>query len=70
MKQYIKLFKNDNKQEGDSKPVYQNSNVKIKDKMVLDPNRTYSCAIWKNEDGTLNLKLGLKDEPYNQSPDI
>ena len=70
MKQYIKLFKNDNKQEGDSKPVYQNSNVKIKDKMVLDPNRTYSCAIWKNEDGTLNLKLELKDEPYNQSPDI
>jgi len=71
MKQYIKLFKNDNKQEGDSKPVYQNGNVKIKEKMILDPERAYSCAIWKNpEDGTLNLKIELKDEQFNQSPDI
>ena len=30
MKQYIKMFKNDNKQENDSKPVYQNSNFKFK----------------------------------------
>ena len=70
MKQYIKMFKNDNKQEGDSKPVYQNSNVKIQNKFLLDPDRTYSCAIWNNDDGTLNLKLELKDEQYNQSPDI
>lgn len=70
MKQYIKLFKNENKQENDSKPVYQNSNVKIQNKFLLDPDRIYSCAIWKNDDGTLNLKLELKDEQYNQSPDI
>ena len=69
-RQYIKMFKNDNKQEGDTKPVYQNSNVKIKEKMILDPDRVYSAAIWKNDDGTLNLKIELKDEQFNQSPDI
>jgi hypothetical protein len=73
---YIKLFKNDNKVEGDSKPVYQNSKVQIKQKIVLDPERLYSAALWKNkddngnDDGTLNLKLELKDEEFNQSPDI
>lgn len=70
MKTYIKMFKNDNKVEGDSKPLYQNNKVQIKEKMVLDPKRLYSAAIWKNEDGTLNLKLELKDEEFNQSPDI
>ena len=51
-KTYIKLFKNDNKVEGDSKPVYQNSKVQIKEKITLDPDRVYSAAIWKNDDGT------------------
>jgi hypothetical protein len=70
MKTYIKMFKNDNKVEGDSKPVYQNNKVQIKEKVLLDPERLYSAAIWKNEDGTLNLKIELKDEEFNQSPDI
>lgn len=69
-KTYIKLFKNDNKVEGDSKPVYQNSKVQIKEKITLDPDRVYSAAIWKQDDGTLNFKIELKDEQYNQSPDI
>jgi len=76
MKTYIKLFKNDKKVEGDNQPVYQNSKVQIKQKIVLDPERLYSAALWKNkdengnDDGTLNLKLELKDEEFNQSPDI
>jgi len=70
MKQYIKLFKNENKQEGDSKPVYQNNNFRVKEKMILDPDRVYSIALWKNDDGTLNQKIELKDEQYNQAPDI
>jgi len=69
-KTYIKLFKNDKKEEGDTKPVYQNNNVRIKNKVTLDPDRVYSTAIWKNDDGTLNLKIELKDEEYNQSSDI
>jgi hypothetical protein len=73
---YIKLFKNENKVEGDNKPVYQNNKVQVKQKIVLDPDRIYSSALWKNkddngnDDGTLNLKLELKDEEFNQSPDI
>jgi len=75
-KTYIKLFKNDNKVEGDNKPVYQNNKVQVKQKILLDPDRIYSAALWKNkddngnDDGTLNLKLELKDEEFNQSPDI
>ena len=70
MKTYIKLFKNDNKVEGDNKPVYQNSKVQLKEKVELNPDRVYSAAIWKQDDGTLNFKIELKDEQYNQSPDI
>ena len=69
-KTYIKLFKNDKKEEGDTKPVYQNNNVRVKNKVTLDPDRVYSTAIWKNDDGTLNLKIELKDEELNQSYDI
>ena len=69
-KTYIKLFKNDKKEEGDTKPVYQNNNVRVKNKVILDPDRVYSTAIWKNDDGTLNLKIELKDEELNQSYDI
>ena len=76
MKTYIKMFKNDSKVEGDSKPLYQNNKVQVKQKILLDPDRIYSAALWKNkddngnDDGTLNLKLELKDEEFNQSPDI
>ena len=69
-KSYIKLFKNEKKEEGDTKPVYQNNNVRVKNKVTLDPDRVYSTAIWKNDDGTLNLKIELKDEELNQSYDI
>ena len=69
-KTYIKLFKNEKKEEGDTKPVYQNNNVRVKNKVTLDPDRVYSTAIWKNDDGTLNLKIELKDEELNQSYDI
>ena len=69
-KTYIKLFKNDKKEEGDTKTVYQNNNVRVKNKVTLDPDRVYSTAIWKNDDGTLNLKIELKDEELNQSYDI
>jgi hypothetical protein len=69
-KTYIKMFKNDSKVEGDSKPVYQNNKVQVREKVVLDPERLYSAALWKNEDGTLNFKIELKDEQFNQSPDI
>ena len=69
-KTYIKLFKKEKKEEGDTKPVYQNNNVRVKNKVTLDPDRVYSTAIWKNDDGTLNLKIELKDEELNQSYDI
>ena len=69
-KTYIKLFKNDKKEERDTKHVYQKNNVRVKNKVTLDPDRVYSTAIWKNDDGTLNLKIELKDEELNQSYDI
>ena len=69
-KTYIKLFKNENKVEGDNKPLYQNNKVQVKEKVVLDPDKIYSVALWKNEDGTLNQKIELKDEEFNQSSDI
>ena len=69
-KVYIKAFKNTNKQDGDNKPLYSNSKVEVKEKMILDPERVYSVGLWKNEDGSLNIKIELKDEELNQSPDI
>ena len=69
-KAYIKLFKNENKMEGDNKPNYSNSKVQVKEKMILDPDRLYSVGLWKNEDGSVNIKLSLKDEDFNQTPDI
>jgi len=69
-KTYFKAFKNDQKKEGDTKPIYSNSNVRVKEQVVFDPNKTYSMAIWKNDDGTLNIKFEEKDESFSQSPDI
>ena len=69
-KVYIKAFKNTNKQDGDNKPLYSNGKVEVKEKMILDPERIYSVGLWKNEDGSLNIKIELKDEEFNQSPDI
>ena len=69
-KVYIKAFKNNNKEDGDNKPLYSNGKVQIKEKMILDPDRIYTVGLWKNEDGSLNIKIELKDEEFNQSPDI
>ena len=69
-KVYIKAFKNNNKEDGDNKPLYSNGKVQVKEKMTLDPDRIYTVGLWKNEDGSLNIKIELKDEEFNQSPDI
>ena len=69
-KTYFKGFKNDQKKEGDTKPIYSNSNIKVKEKIVFEPDKTYTMAIWKNDDGTLNVKFEEKDESFSQSPDI
>tara|TARA_R110000824_G_scaffold6017_1_gene27666 strand:- start:110 stop:337 length:228 start_codon:yes stop_codon:yes gene_type:complete len=73
-KTYIKLFKNDNKTEGDNRPLYQNSKVTVKETFMLHPEQLYSAAMWKNDDGTLSLKIEPKEEqltpPTQQSEDI
>ena len=70
MKTYFKAFKNDAKKEGDTKPMYSNSNVRVKEKITFDPNEIYSLGVWKNNDGTLRIKIELKDEQFIQHPDI
>ena len=70
MKTYFKAFKNDAKKEGDTKPIFLNSNVVVKEKIIFDPNKVYSLGVWKNNDGTLRIKIELKDEQFIQRPDI
>ena len=65
-KTYIKLFKNDKKIEGDSQPLYSNSKVTVKENIELKVGGLYSAAIWKNEDGSLNFKIELKEEQPTQ----
>ena len=71
-KTYIRLFKNENKIEGDSQPLYSNSKVTVKENIELKVGGLYSAAIWKNkEDGSLNFKIETKEEqPTQQSEDI
>ncbi len=70
MKTYFKAFKNDAKKEGDTRPIFSNSNVVVKEKITFDPNKVYSLGVWKNDDGTLRIKIELKDEQFIQRPDI
>ena len=70
MKTYFKAFRNEYKKEGDTKPMYSNSNVRVKEKITFDPNKVYSLGVWKNDDGTLRIKIELKDEQFIQRPDI
>ena len=73
-KTYIRLFKNENKIEGDNQPLYNNSKVTVKENIELKVGGLYSAAIWMNDDGSLNFKIETKEEqltpPTQQSEDI
>ena len=63
---YMRLFKNENKGEGDNKPIYSNSNFTVKERIVLEPEKTYQIGMWKDKEGkpSLNIKVDeKKDKP-------
>jgi hypothetical protein len=56
------LFKNEYKQEGDSKPDYQNKTIcypddVLQEDIVLKKGQAYSCALWKGDKGSLSVRI-------------
>ena len=72
MKIYFKAFKNDAKKEGDTRPIFSNSNVVVKEKITFDPNEVYSLGFGKITMALfvsrLNWKMNnlSKDPTYNK----
>ena len=69
-KTYFKGFKNEYKKEGDTKPFYTNTNVTVQKQITFEVGKSYTMGVWKNNDGTLNIKFEEKEESFSQSPDI
>ena len=62
---YMRLFKNDNREAGDNRPIYSNSNFTVKERVVLEPGQAYTIAMWKDKDkdrDSLNIKMEEKKE--------
>ena len=58
---YMRLFKNENKGEGDNKPIYSNSNFTVKERVVLEPGKAYQIGMWKDKErDALNIKVDEK----------
>tara|TARA_R110002012_G_scaffold118056_1_gene266194 strand:- start:22 stop:300 length:279 start_codon:yes stop_codon:yes gene_type:complete len=56
------LFKNEYKQEGDSKPDYQNKTIcypddVLQEDIVLKKGQSYSIALWKGDKGSLSVRI-------------
>ena len=45
----MRLFKNSNKEPGDNKPPYSNSNFTVQERVVLEPGVAYTAGLWKDE---------------------
>ena len=56
---YINLFKNKYKENGDTKPLYTNSNFTVTDHVELEVGKIYKVAMWKDND-----KLDKNNNPY------
>ena len=56
------LFKNEYKQQGDSKPDYQNKTIcypddVLQEDIVLKKGQSYSIALWKGDKGSLSVRI-------------
>ena len=49
VKMRMRLFKNNNKEPGDNKPPYSNSNFTVQERVVLEPGVAYTAGLWKDE---------------------
>ena len=59
----MRLFKNKNKEKGDNKPPYSNSNFTVPETITLEAGKSYSCGLWKDENhDSLNLRVDEKKE--------
>ena len=59
----MRLFKNQNKEKGDNKPPYSNSNFTVQETVTLEAGKSYSCGLWKDENhDSLNLRVDEKKE--------
>ena len=59
----MRLFKNKNKETGDNKPPYSNSNFTVSETVTLEAGKSYSCGLWKDENhDALNLRVDEKKE--------
>ena len=72
----MRLFKNTNKEPGDNKPPYSNSNFTVQERVVLEPGVAYTAGLWKDEkNDSLNLRVDernfqcLKAEVHQCSQD-
>ena len=64
------LFKNEYKQEGDSKPDYQNKTIcypddVLQEDIVLKKGQAYSIALWRGDKGSLSVRI---QEAYKKKP--
>tara|TARA_R110001632_G_scaffold201120_1_gene323916 strand:- start:334 stop:612 length:279 start_codon:yes stop_codon:yes gene_type:complete len=56
------LFKNEYKEEGDSKPDYQNKTIcypddVLQEDIVFKKGESYSIALWKGDKGSLSVRI-------------
>ena len=59
----MRLFKNKNKEKGDNKPPYSNSNFTVQETVTLEAGKSYSWGLWKDENhDSLNLRVDEKKE--------
>ena len=49
VKMRMRLFKNNNKEPGDNKPPYSNSNFTVQERVVLEPGVSYTAGLWRDE---------------------
>ena len=59
----MRLFKNKNKEKGDNKPPYSNSNFTVPETITLEAGVSYQCGLWKDDKyDSLNLRVDEKKE--------
>jgi len=59
----MRLFKNKNKEQGDNKPPYSNSNFTVQEDITLKAGVPYQCGLWKDDKhDSLNLRVDEKRE--------
>lgn len=64
---YMRLFKNENKGEGDNKPIYSNSNFTVKERVVLEPGKAYQIGMWKDKEGKSSLNIKVDEKQFKPS---